>query len=127
MGLLILVQDSRRSRKLRASYFSSKGARGDLHLRIISNALGLAHIAAGHDVKLVIVFAKPNRRSHRSAAFAKRGKRDVFLTANSCWNGVRHCFHFSLNKLPDVVRLRAGLIDPVLGSVLKAIHAQMDA
>ena len=126
VGLLLFIYDARRGSKLRSCNFAANRARCDLDLRIISNTLGLAHVAAGHDIKLVVFFAKPHRSSDRHAALTESGKRDVFLKVNGGRNGARHNSHFSF-KLPGMVRLRAGTIDPPLRSVLKANHAQMDA
>jgi len=52
------------------------------YLRIVANALRLAHFAERHHVKIVAIFSKPYRRWNLHPALAKRAERDVFLSAD---------------------------------------------
>jgi len=83
-------QNARRGGELWSSDFAANGARGDLDLRIVPDALRLSHIAPGHHIKLVRIFTEPHRRRHAHSIFAKGRERDVFLTADGGWNGLRH-------------------------------------
>jgi hypothetical protein len=83
-------QDARSGRALRTSHFPSYGARRNADLWIIANAFRLAHVAAGHYVKLVGFLSKPHGRSNRHAVLSKGGQRNVFLTADRGWNFPGH-------------------------------------
>ena len=118
-----------------AGHFPSHGAGSNEHLRVIANALRLAHIAARHHVQLVAIFSEPYRSSNRFAALAKGGEGDIFLAPNGGRDFPGHGKHSNSDNQP--VRAGAGLLlaagacgssrgqafDPALSSVLKALHA----
>lgn len=72
-----------------AGDFSTDGTRGDLHLRVVANALALAQFAVRHEVEFVIIFGKPDRRVDCDTAFAEGGQADITLAVDFCGNG-RH-------------------------------------
>ena len=55
-------------------------------MRIVADALCLAHIAARHDVELVAIFSEPHRRGDLLPTLAERGESDIFLPPNRCWD-----------------------------------------
>jgi hypothetical protein len=88
VGVLFGRQNACRGRDFRAGQLPPHRARSHCHLRIVTNALGLAHLAERHDVKLVTVFAEPYRRRDLLPALAKCRERDVVLAVD----GSRDCF-----------------------------------
>jgi hypothetical protein len=116
-------------------HFPSHGAGSNEHLRVIANALRLAHIAARHDVQFVAIFSEPHRRSNLFATLAKSGEGDIFLAPNGGWDFPGHGNILTLttslckqalgysSMLARLVRRDASAFDPALSSVLKALHA----
>ena len=131
--MLLLWKDPRQRGKFRPGYSPAYGARRDRYLRVVANALGLAHVAAGHDVKTGAVFSKPCRRGDLGAILTEGGERNVFPAAQGGGDCSGHarivaatepCHDFgpmvSGMWLARVVRRRP--IAPALSSVLKALH-----
>src|SRR6202007_1014138 len=77
-------------RELRSGDFSPHVAGRDLHFRIVTDALALAHVAASHDVELAIVFAEPDRSSNSGAVFTERRQRNVLLAMDFVRNQSTH-------------------------------------
>jgi len=140
LGVFCRGQNSRRRQEFRAGHFSSYGAGSDTYARIVSDAFCFSQVAARHHVQLVASFSKPHRSCHRDAVLAECRQRNVFLAADRRWNRVRHDIHCkrrgdgrsTAQPLLPFLRYRAWFagcrqIDPALSSVLKALHAQMDA
>jgi hypothetical protein len=73
---------SRRGGCFRTGDFAADGAWSNLHLGIVPDALVLSGVAARHHVKFVVLFSKPDRRSHGGAAFSEGNQADVFLAPN---------------------------------------------
>src|ERR1035441_9048047 len=53
-------QNTNCCREFGAGSLSADGAGSDLDLRVVTDALILSQLAAGHEVEFVIVFGKPN-------------------------------------------------------------------
>ncbi len=92
-GMFLRRQNTRQRRHLRPSQFPPDSAGSNCHLWIVANTLRLAHIAAGHHVKLVAVFAEPYGRCDFRPTLAERAERDVFLAADFCGDRFRHRIH----------------------------------
>src|SRR5579871_6240652 len=87
MRVLFGGKDARRGGELRPGNFPANRALRHGDARIVADALGLAHVAAGHDIKLAGVFAKPDWRGDFGAVLAKSSQRNVLLPANGGWHG----------------------------------------
>ena len=116
MRLFLGMHNPGRRRRVRPRHFSPNGAWRNSHLRIIANALDLAHIAARHHKQPVGFLTKPHWRRHTNAALAEGDQRDVFLLADRLWNRLRHsiivpCGPASSLRLPPP---SATSIDPTL-------------
>jgi hypothetical protein len=83
-------QNARRSRKFRSGNFPANRAGSDFDLRIISNPLHLAKLAARHKDKRAAFFGEPDRRVNGRSSFAERGERDIFLSVNRSGDGHRN-------------------------------------
>src|ERR1700678_1744962 len=128
MSEFLRRQNSRHRRHLSPGYFPTDRAGSHRHLRIVANALHLAHVAAGHHVELVGFFSKPNWRIDLCAILTERAQREVSLAANR--RGDRSHAAIVTNSSQGRVggRVVAGTggsreartIDPTLSSVLKA-------
>jgi len=90
VGMLFWRQNANRSRKRRAGDPASNGAWRHLDLRIVANALGLAQVAAGHDIEFVAVLAEPYRSRDGSAVLAEGGERYIFLAVDGRGNCSGH-------------------------------------
>lgn len=106
VSVLIRGEYPRRRGKLGPRYSPSDGARRNPHLRIITNALCLSHIAAGHYIQSVSVFSEPYRSRNRCSVLAKGGKRDVFLAADRSWN----CFGHDCHCRDSILKINAGAV-----------------
>ena len=83
-------QNARRGRKFRSGDFPADRAGSDFHLRVISNPLHLAKLAARHKNKLVALLGEPDRCVDRRPGFAERGERNIFLSVNRSGDGHRN-------------------------------------
>ena len=129
-GKLIGRQQARMGRKFWPCNLSSHCAGRHAHLRIIPNALGLAHVAARHHIELVVLLAEPHGSRDCCSGLAKRGERNIFLVANLRRNLSRHRLILGLQtmkilaetgrSLSLLVPICARWIAPVLPSVLQA-------
>lgn len=90
VGMRFEGKNSRRGRDLGAGYPAANGTGGHGNAGIVANPLGLAHLAEGHYVKLVVLFAEPYWGCDLHSGFAKGGQRNVFLAVNRSWDGGRH-------------------------------------
>jgi hypothetical protein len=70
-----------------ASDFSAHGAGSNLDLWVVADALDLPQFAVRHEVKLAVVFSKPDRRVHGDAVLPKRGEADVALAVDFSGDG----------------------------------------
>jgi hypothetical protein len=119
-GILFWRQYPRHSWKSRPGHFPAYGARSYSHLRIITNAFGLAHVAARHHVQPVSLFPEPYGSGDGDAVFSKRGQGYVFLAANFGWDGLGHDVivrlarksHEGEDALSAVVRSISGALIP---------------
>lgn len=132
--MLLRGQDARRRSEFRSRDFSTDGAGGDAHLRIVANSFGLSHVATGHYVELPVRFAKPNGSRDADSILAKGSQGNVFLSLNRRRNLACHgsilewrvekvaalALDRELTPLSSVVRLRPALIAPVALNVLQA-------
>lgn len=75
-------EDASGSQEFGAGDSSAHGARGDFDLRVVADALDLAHLACSHEIELVAFFGEPNRGVDRDSGFAKGGKREVALSVD---------------------------------------------
>lgn len=80
-------QDADGPSKFRAGDLPPHGARGDLDLGVVADALALAQFAVRHEIEFVPVFGKPNRRVDGNAALAEGREADVALALDFCGNG----------------------------------------
>src|SRR5271157_79193 len=67
-----------------AGDFSADGARGDLHLRVVADALALSQFAARHEVEFAVIFGKPDGSVNRDTTFAEGREADVTLAVDFC-------------------------------------------
>ncbi len=86
-GEFLRRQDAGGSREFGSGDLSAHGTGGNLNLRVVADAFAFPQLAVRHKVESVIVFGKPDRRVHGSAIFPERGKADVTLAVNFCWDG----------------------------------------
>jgi hypothetical protein len=63
-------------------------------LRVVADSLALSQFAIRHEIKLAVVFGKPDRRVYSGAAFSEGGEADVMLAVDFVGDG-RH---------PDIVK-----------------------
>ena len=81
-GRLLGGQNTNRSGEFGAGNLSAHGTGSDLDLRVVTDALILSQLAAGHEVELVVVFGKPNGRVHGNASLPEGGEADVTLAVD---------------------------------------------
>ena|SRR5208282_1056493 len=79
-GKIFRRQNAGGGGKFGTSDFSPDGARRDLDLRVIADALVLAQFAVRHDIELVAVFSKPDGRIYSDATFSQGREADVTLS-----------------------------------------------
>lgn len=79
---LLQPQKPGRAGEIGASDLAAHSAGSNADLRIIADALALAHVAASHDVEPVALFAEPDGRTHSGAILAEGGERDVLVAAD---------------------------------------------
>lgn len=76
--------------KLRSRNFAAHRARGDLHLRIVTDALRFPHVTASHHVELPGFLSKPHWSWNSRAGFSKGRQRDVLLSRDCGGNLACH-------------------------------------
>ena len=81
-GRLFGCQDENGCGEFGAGDFAADGARGDLDLRVVANALALSGFTVRHEVELVVVFGKPDGRVYSATTFAESGEADVTLAVD---------------------------------------------
>jgi hypothetical protein len=86
-GELFGTQEADGCREFGAGDFSPDGARRDLDVRVVADALALSQFAVGHEAEFVVIFGKPDRRVHRHAIFPEGGETDVTLAMDFSGNG----------------------------------------
>ena len=62
----------------------------NLHFRIVSQSLGFAGLAGGHDEEVSILFAEPDRCVHGRSIFAEGRQTDITLATDLRGNRGRH-------------------------------------
>jgi hypothetical protein len=70
-----------------AGDFSADGAGSDLDLRVVADALDLPQFAVRHEVKLVIVFSKPDGGVHGDAVLSESSEADIALAVDFSGDG----------------------------------------
>src|SRR5437867_3756875 len=83
-------QNTSGGRELGSGDFSAHGAGRDANLWMVTDTLVFSRVAAGHDVKLAILFGEPDRSAHGGAILSKASEADVLLPLNLGWNRLGH-------------------------------------
>ena len=102
MRMFCLRQSARDRLEVRPGNLASYGAGSNSHLCVVANAFCLAHVAAGHHVKPIAVFSKPDWSSDARTALAEGGERDIFLAVDfgRYWSGHDEIRSLQLILLP---------------------------
>lgn len=82
MFMLFGWQDAGRGCELWPRNLSPDGAGCNFHLGIVADALGLSHVAAGHDVEPVAIFSEPDWSGNTDSGLAERHQRNIFLSCD---------------------------------------------
>ena len=99
-GAIFRGEDASGGREFGAGDSSAHRAGSNSDLRVVADALRFAHFAASHDVKLAVLFGKPDRRVDGDTSLAEGGERDVALAVDFGGDG-----HADILTMPGSPRL----------------------
>ena len=68
-------------------------------MRVVTDAFGLAHVAARHHIQAVGFFAKPYWGGDGGAVLTEGRERDIFLADDGGWDGGGHQSIVNLHTL----------------------------
>ncbi len=120
-GRLLGGKNTNRSGEFGSGDLSAHGAGSDPDLRMVADALVLSQLAAGHEVKFVVVFGKPDGRVHSSSTLPEGSEADVTLAVDRGGDGSHEDIVNNCGRFPGGVSKGAALLGACRGGTLPSL------